>query len=268
MTIVDQDQKSPRQEDWHVRAPAIRSVPTDRAWQWLNKGWHDFEKSWSYGVFFGGVYALGGIVLVLLLTVLDAQYLVFPLICAFLFFGPIAAVGLYEISRRLEVGDQIEQRGVLLAFMRHGGKQIAMMGVVLNVFMLFWLKLAMMLFALFFGLKDVNAMEMLDMFLSNPVTIPFLLVGVAIGAILSAVAYMISVISFPFLLDKDADFITAMITSAKACTTNPLTMLSWGLILAAFTALSAVTFFLALIVVLPVIGHASWHAYRDLVDFD
>ncbi len=202
----------------------------------------------------------------MLLTVFDASFLVFPIVCAFLFFGPLAAIGLYDISRRIEKDIPLEQASILTAFTRHGGKQTAMMGIVLNLLMIFWLKLAMLLFALFFGLKDVNALEMVEMFLSTTETIPFLIIGGLMGGFLAVLAFMISVISFPFLLDHDADFVTAMITSSKACMVNPLTMLLWGLILVGVTALSAVTLFTALVVILPVIGHASWHAYRDLVD--
>lgn len=254
-------------EDWYVPVPTIRTVGVERPWVWVSKGWADFAKAKAFGVFFGGFYMFAGLLVVFVLSQIDAHFMIFPLTAGFLMIGPIAAIGLYDISRRLEFGEPLQQGAVLTAFGRNG-RQIAMLGLALVVLMILWLKIAGLIFALFFGLQTPNPQELFDLLLTSPNTIPFLIVGNLVGALLAGFAFSISVVSIPFLLHKDADFMTAIITSVKACTTNPLTMLVWGLTIVGMMALSVVTAFLALIVVLPVIGHASWHAYRDVVDVD
>ena len=255
-------------EVWHVRIPTVRAVPPDQAWSWLRRGWQDYERTWHYGIVFGLFYALAGAAVLAVILYLSAIHLLFPLTAGFLLIGPITAVGLYEISRRLETGEEIRQNAVFGAFARHGGKQIALMGVALTILMILWMKIAMLLFALFFGLHEFTPDELLSTMLASPNTIPFLLIGNLFGAALAAAAFSISAVSIPFLLHKDADVMTAMITSIKACTQNPLTMLIWGTIIVGTMAISVVTAFTGLAVILPVIGHASWHAYRDLVELD
>ncbi|MDJ0686591.1 MAG: DUF2189 domain-containing protein [Alphaproteobacteria bacterium] len=255
-------------EVWRVRLPDVRRVPSDAPWVWLNQGWHDYQKSWRFGVVFGGFYALVGLAIVGLIFFANVHYLGFPLAAGFLLIGPITAVGMYEISRRLEADEPLDQHAVFFAFMRHGGLQIAMLGLVLVLLMIFWMKAAALIFALFFGLQEFSFVDLFDTVLGSEIALPFLLVGNITGAILAALAFSISVVSIPMLLDKDADFATAILTSMKVVSENPLTMLIWGIIIAGTMALSVVTAFTALVVLLPVIGHASWHAYRACVDID
>ena len=255
-------------EIWHVRIPSVRSVPPEQAWSWLRRGWQDYERTWQYGIVFGLFYALAGAAVLTVILYLQSFHLLFPLTAGFLLIGPVTAVGLYEISRRLETGEEVRQDAVFGAFARHGGKQIALMGVALTILMILWMKIAMLLFALFYGLHEFTPDELLDTMLASPNTIPFLVIGNLFGAVLAGAAFSISAVSIPFLLHKDADVMTAMITSIKACARNPMTMAIWGAIIVGTMAISVVTAFTGLAVILPVIGHASWHAYRDLVELD
>jgi len=255
-------------ESWHVKIPEVRVVPPDQAWSWLTRGWQDYEKTWRYGILFGIFYALAGISIVLIIAYFQSYHLLFPLTAGFLLIGPVTAVGLYEISRRLETGEEVRQDAVFGAFGRHGGRQIALMGVALTILMILWMKIAMLLFALFFGLQEFTPDELVTTMLASPNTIPFLVIGNLFGAVLAAAAFSISAVSIPFLLHKDADVMTAMITSIKACNRNPVTMFFWATIIVGMMAISVVTAFAALAVILPVIGHASWHAYRDMVELE
>jgi uncharacterized membrane protein len=163
------------------------------------------------------------------------------------------------------VGQPTSLAAALGAWRRNGG-QIALMGVALLLFMFAWVRLAALLFMLHFGLEPPSLATLLqDTFLS-PAALPFLILGVAIGAALAALAFALSVVSIPLLLDRPAtDVVTAMATSLAAVRANPAPMLFWGALIVLFVGAGLVTFYVGLIVTLPLIGHASWHAYRDLV---
>ncbi|MCA3564440.1 MAG: DUF2189 domain-containing protein [Methylocystis sp.] len=231
----------------------------------LKAGLADFAAAPAFGLFFGLFYALAGCALVSLAAYFGQYMVVLPLIMGFALIGPFAAVGLYEVSRRLEAGLPLSFPIVLGVIRQQSTRQIMMLGFALMVLMLFWVRVALLIYALNFGLKPVNPMSMgVDvMFGSSAVT--FLLTGTIVGAGFAFVAFAISVFSFPHLLAKEQDFISAIILSLKGVMLNLPVMIIWGIIVGALLFLAATPFFLGLLVVLPILGHATWHLYRKAI---
>ncbi|MDX1541687.1 MAG: DUF2189 domain-containing protein [Geminicoccaceae bacterium] len=245
--------------------PAIRKVDLDRPWSWLAAGWRDLTAAPSIGITYGVVFALVGWSLTFGLYLADAIYLILPLSAGFLILGPILAVGLYDVSRKRERGQTPSLGSALMAY-RANPSQIAFMGVTLLLLFIAWIRLAVMIFFLFFGLEPPNPEAFVGTVFFSPASLPFLIVGTAVGAILSALAFALSAMSIPLLLDRPgAHVVTGIATSFKAIIDNPATMTFWAALIVLFIAAGLITFYLGLIVALPLIGHATWHAYRDVV---
>lgn len=249
-----------------VGMPRIRRVHSDRPWAWLTAGWRDMMRAPMLSLPFGVVYAAGGAVMTVLIWVYGHFYLILPLVAGFLLIGPIAAVGLYQISRRLSRGQPLRVVDVLTAW-RANPVQIALMGVVLILFMFAWFRLATLLFFLFVsGAPPApDALAVLNLALM-PESLPALVIGTLIGAVLAAVVFAISVVSIPLLMDRpDSNVISAIIASFLAVRENFWTMALWAWLVALFIGAGLASGYILLIFTLPLIGHATWHAYEDLI---
>jgi uncharacterized membrane protein len=246
--------------------PLVRRVDPDRPWAWLAAGWRDLVAAVSVSLVYGAFFAVVGLALTIGLWRAGVWYLVLPLVCGFLLVGPIAAVGLYAVSGDLQAGRRPSLAMSLEAF-RTNPTQIAFFGVVLLLFFIAWARLAVLIFMLFFGLEPPPLQDFIGEVFFSARNILFIAVGFGVGGILAALAFAISVVSIPLLLDRsDANVVTAIITSLKAVQLNPLPMIIWAGLIALFIGAGLVTLFLGLVVTLPLIAHASWHAYRDLVE--
>lgn len=247
--------------------PAIRKIELDRPWQWLVKGWQDMRRSPTVSYTYGVLAALTGYVLTFGLLWLDMLYLLLPLMAGFLIVGPVLTVGLYEVSRRAEHGQTTTLAEAMAAF-RRNSSQIALVGMALMLLMFTWARLAAMIFFLYFGLQPPSFENLIVSTFLQADTLPFLIVGTVVGGALALLTFSISVVSIPLLLDRpQANVIDAMATSFRTVQTNFVPMLFWGTLIVVFTAAGLATLYLGLIVTLPLIGHATWHAYRDLVIF-
>jgi uncharacterized membrane protein len=249
----------------HEPSLHIRRVPLDRPWIWLARGWSDLKASATVTLVYGGALVLISFAVTAALFLAELIYLILPLAAGFFFIAPVIAVGLYEISRRHEHGLDIAWIDVLSAWRRNSA-QIALLGLALMLLHLIWIRLATLLFALLFYRGNPGWAGMVDAIFFSPVSLPFLVTGTLAGGVLAALAFAISAISIPMLLDRDVTAITAIATSWMAVTTNWKPMLLWATLIVFFTGLGLVTFYLALAVTLPLIAFASWHAYRDLVN--
>lgn len=228
----------------------------------ISAGWRDFRTAPQFGLFFAAVYVAGGWLILYALTATGQVWWTLPAAAGFPILGPFIACGLYEVSRRLETGEPLSWGSILGVIARQKDRQIPSIAAVVVVFFLFWNFLAHMIFALFLGLQAMtNISTSFEVFLTMNGLL-MLSVGTLIGAIFAAVLFALTVVSLPLLLAREVDFVTAMITSVSVVLTNPLVMLVWGALIAALLFAGIAAGFLGLFIVLPVLGHASWHLYR------
>jgi uncharacterized membrane protein len=232
----------------------------------LAAGMRDFRKAPAFGLFFGAVFALGGNLVLLTVSALHMSYLSYPLAVGFCLIGPFVAVGLYEVSRRLEMNRPLTWGGVLGVIWEQRSREIAWMAFVVLFVQIMWMYQVRLLLALFLGFKSFASFgAFVEVVVSTPEGLMFLLVGHVVGAVLSIVLFSLTVVSFPMLLDRNVDFITAMITSVRAVVTSPVPMIGWALAVTVTLLVSMLPFFIGLLVTLPVLGHTTWHLYRALV---
>ena len=228
-------------------------------------GWADFRAVPLLGMTIGGLYMLGGWLLLWVLELREVRGLSFPVVAGFALIGPFCATILYEISRRRERDLGFGWSDVPAMVRGTARRQIIYLGFGLMFWLAVWSRVGLMIYWGFFGFNPKPFLEILGSLLTDWNGVYFLLVGHLFGAVFAFVAFSISVVAFPFLLDRDADFITAMITSFKAVLSSPVVMLIWAVFIALMLALASAPLFLGLPVVLPLLGHSSWHLYRRLV---
>lgn len=247
------------------RDPVVRTIrPADVA-EAVAAGLRDFQAAPLFGLVFGGLYALGGWVIVRAVASWGLLYLAYPLAAGFALIGPFVAVGLYEVSRLRERGEAITWGKVLGSVFAQGRRELGWMSLVCIFIFMMWMYQVRLLVALFFGFKSFTASSFLTTLLTTPEGWLFLAIGHADGAVLSAILFSLTVVSFPLLLERDVDFITAMITSVRAVMRSPVAMLGWAALVVLLLVAACLPFFLGLFVVLPVLGHTTWHLYRRLV---
>lgn len=239
----------------------VRKVDTEASMRWLNAGIKDFKAAPAASMAYGMIYVVLGLVLAWLSW--ENPIFITTLAAGFLIIGPVVAVGFYCMSRTLEQGGTPHfSQG--LDGLRFNAVSLVSFALVLGVLMGIWALLSSVTVALFFNNLTVTD-NLLDTLIGHEQFAPFLFAYLLGGALIAVVAFSISVISVPLITDKKVDFVTAMITSVKAVMLNPGVMLSWALILATLMFLGFIFFFVALAISLPIAGHASWHAYRELI---
>jgi uncharacterized membrane protein len=245
--------------------PVVRQIGRGDVVEALIRGLRDFQSAPRLGLLFGTLYATGGIAILACLGALRMTYLAYPLAAGFAIIGPFVALGLYEVSRRLERGEAISLASIWKTVKSR--REIAWMAFVTVFVLVVWMYQVRLLLALFLG--NAGSFASIDEFLRVVLTtnegLIFLAVGNVIGAALSLILFSLTVVSFPLLLERDVDFVTAMITSLRAVAASPLPMLGWAALVAILLILSALPMFLGLIVTLPVLGHTTWHLYRRVV---
>lgn len=246
-----------------LRRP-VQRVDVEAPWRWLRLGWQDLVRARAVSLAFGVAIALASLLLINLLWRIDLLPYALPLAAGFMFVAPALAICFYDISRRLERGEPVRFGAVALAWMPNVS-QIAGMGLVMMLFQLAWIRFATLLFALFFGLELANWDRFVQALFFSTEGLPFLIVGTLSGGALAVLAFALSVTAFPMLLDRDVGTATAIATSVRAAIVNWRVMTGWGALIVMFTAAGIATGCIGLIVTMPLIGHASWHAYRDLV---
>lgn len=229
-------------------------------------GLRDFTRRPMLSMFFGLVYALFGAVLIAALVVFDQIWMAIAAGVGFPLVAPFLAAGLYEMSRRLKSGEPFSANDIFLVIFRQQRREFGWMAFV--VLFVFWIwayqvRLVLAITLQFQGFRSMD--HLLSTVFTTADGAAFLLVGTAVGAVLSTVLFSITVIAMPLLLDKNVDFVTAMITSVKTVLASPVVMLLWGAAVGAMALLAIAPLFIGVILVFPVLGHASWHLYERLV---
>ncbi len=252
-----------------TESPMVRRIAPADLLQALRCGLDDFAAMPSHAVFLCIIYPLVGIILISLSFGYSMLPLLFPLAAGFALLGPIAAIGLYELSRRREAGLDADSTHAFDVLRSRSLGAIVALGILLMVIFLIWLAVAQAIYVAYFGYAaPISIRQFINDVLFTPAGWGLIVVGTGVGFLFAALVLTISVASFPLLLDRDVGAAVALLTSVRAVAANPITIALWGLIVAALLVIGSLPFFLGLTVVMPVLGHSTWHLYRRLVEPD
>lgn len=244
----------------------VRRISTADLREALARGMDDFKLMPSYLVMLSLIYPAVGLIAGWWSLGNDVTPLLFPLIAGFALVGPLAAVGLYELSRRREAGLDTHWTHVFDVLRSPAIGTVAALGGMLLLIFLGWLTAAMTLHESLFGTPEpASILSFLTEVTTTSRGWMLILLGNAVGFVFAVVTLAVSAISFPLALDRNVDFATAVATSVRVLRDNPRTMLLWGLIVAVTLAIGAIPFLIGLAVVMPVLGHATWHLYRKAI---
>lgn len=255
--------------DTDLNAPVVGRIGVSDLRTALVKGWDDFSSMPSHAIFLCLIYPIVGLGLAALTLGYALLPLLFPLAAGFALLGPFAAIGLYELSRRREAGVGVTASDALHVLSSPSIGAIVALGVLLTAIFLIWVAVANAIYVAHFGYGSPQSVEQ---FLRDVFTTrngwSMIVIGNLVGFLFAVAVLTISVVSFPLLLDRDAGAAGALLTSMRAVLANPVPMALWGLIVAALLFVGSLPLFLGLAVVLPVLGHATWHLYRRTVEPD
>ena len=255
-----------RDENAITAQPVVRAIGAADLTDALVKGFTDFKAVPTHLVFLCVIYPVVVLVSIRVAAGYDVLPLVFPLLAGYTLIGPLVAVGMYELSRRLELGLDATWLHAFAAFRPSSIRRIATPTIMLMVIYFTWLGAAQAIYAVIFGgAVPESIADFAYQIIATPAGWALIVVGSGVGFLFAVVVFAISVVSFPLLLDRDVSAAVAIRTSIRAVLTNPITMATWALIVAGTLLIGSLPFFVGLAIVLPVIGHATWHLYRKVV---
>jgi uncharacterized membrane protein len=246
--------------------PPVRTIGLADLTDALRRGLDDFRALPSHAAFICLIYPLVALVLARVAMGAEVLPLLFPIAAGFALIGPLAAIGFYELSRQREQGRDVSWHDAFDVFHSPSFGAIAALGFLLLVIFFVWLAVAQAIYVANFGYVPAASMpDFLTRVLTTPAGWTLIVVGNGVGFLFAVVVLTISVVSFPLLLDRDVGAAVAVATSIRAVLANPVMMALWGLIVAALLVIGSLPFFFGLTIVLPVLGHATWHLYRKIV---
>lgn len=244
--------------------PAVREITFDHPWRWLAAGWSDLRANPGLSLGYGAIFVVVSYLITYALVTGEMFFLVPALAAGFFLVAPLLGIGLYAASRSHELGVPAHF-GQLAEAWRGNHIHLTAMGLALMIMLLVWMMLANLIFALFFkGIVPTWENFIPEVFLSGNSPL-FLLAGIGGGAVIAFFVFAMSAVSVPMLMDRRVDVMTAIQTSLHAVRVNLLPMLLWAVLIVLFVGAGLATFYLGLLVTMPLVGHATWHAYRDLV---
>lgn len=252
-----------------VADPVVRKISIGDLKDALARGFDDFRALPSHAVFLVIIYPIVGFILARLVMGANVLPILFPLAAGFALLGPLAALGLYEMSRRREQGLDVSWKHALDVRYSPSFGAIVTLGLLLMAVFLVWIAVAQAIYVGTFNYQPAASMpDFLRTVLSTPEGWQMIVIGNSVGFLFAAGVLAISAVSFPLLLDRDVGVARAIITSLRVVRMNPVTMAVWGLIVAVLLIIGILPFFFGLAVVMPVLGHATWHLYRKVVEPD
>jgi len=249
--------------------PIVRTIGLRDIKNALAEGIADFSAMPSHAVFLCLIYPIVGVLLARLTLGYEVLPLLFPLAAGFTLLGPFAAIGLYELSRRREQGLDASWQDAFDVLRSPSRGAIAALGLLLLTIFVIWIAVAQAIYVAYFGYEPAASIpDFLDQVFTTPAGRMLMIVGNLVGFLFALGVLTISVISFPLLLDRDVGAVEAVLTSVRVVTRNPLMMAIWGLIVAGLLLIGSLPLFFGLAVVVPVLGHSTWHLYRKVVEPD
>ncbi len=248
-------------------APAIRKIAVADLTEVLRRGLNDFGAARTDVIFLCLIYPLVGLLIARYAFHAQLLPLIVPFAVGFAFLGPAAAVGLYEMSREREQGTQISWYHAFSALRAPNFGAIFVLTLALLVIFLLWIGAAQLIYDFTVGPEQPASISaFIADVLGTAAGWAMIVIGIGVGFVFAVLVLAISVISFPLLLDRDVGLGVAVRTSVRSVRKNPAPMAAWGLIVAGGLVLGSIPLFLGLIVVIPVLGHATWHLYRKVVE--
>ena len=249
-----------------LAAPVIRNITPSDLRDALRLGWEDFKAIPSHAIILCVIYPVLGLVIARMVLGYSILPLLFPLAGGFALIGPFAALGLYELSRRRERGEDPSASDALHVLSAPSFGAMLGLGAILLTLFVVWVATANAIYIATFGHQTVaNTPDFVSRIFTSPEGLMLIVVGCGAGFLFAVAALCISVVSFPIMLDRHASAPEAILTSLQAVIRNPFTMSIWGLIVAGLLVIGSLPFFVGLAVVLPVLGHATWHIYRKVI---
>lgn len=248
--------------------PVIRDINRHDLIDALRKGRDDFLAYPSHLVLLAVIYPVVGVFLARLAFGYDVLPLVFPMISGFALIGPLAAVGLYEMSRQREKGAKVTWKAAFAPFRSASIFSIFALGVLQLAIYLCWLAAALFIYDATFGEVLYESIpEFFNLIFATNGGWALIFIGCSVGFVFAAAVLTVSAVSFPMLVDRDVGALEAARTSVRVIIANPMTMMAWGFIVAALLAIGTVPVFVGLAVIMPILGHATWHLYRKVVSY-
>jgi len=247
----------------HSRAlPRVRAVNAARPWLWLKLGWQDLSANPPPSLVYGAFFSVLGLLILSYASTSPALFS--AAISGFLLVGPVAAAGLYEISRQRDRGHACSLRESLRALKGHRRGLFAF-GCMLAVVLWLWVRLASLLFGVFYTVEAPDLLSAFADIVFSGMYTHFAIAFLIIGGALAAGVFAVSAVAIPMLLDREVDILTAMHTSARAVAHNLGAMALWAVLIVAAMVVGFASLLFGMVILLPLVGHATWHAYRDLV---
>lgn len=248
-------------------AIVIRKISVADLGDALRLGWKDFEAVPTHAIMLALIYPVLGLLLARITLGYAILPLLFPLAAGFALLGPFAALGFYDLSRRREDGEDPSASHALSVLTSPSIGAMLGLGGALLILFLVWLTAAQSIYSATFGYAPASSIpDFLSRVLTTSKGLSLIVIGCSVGFLFALVALCISVVSFPMMLDRHASAADAVLTSLRAVAQNPVPMAIWGLIVAALLIIGTLPFFLGLTVVIPVLGHATWHLYRKVIE--
>ncbi len=259
------DKQARQEQDRHAEAlpfPTVRDIGAGSPFRWIGLAWADLRSCPIPSLFYGFCFAGMGLLVTFVFE--HAYQYTSALTSGFLLVAPFFSMGLYEISRRRERGEGCALAPTTVVWKRNAGN-IGVFALVLMVIFLVWARASLVVFALFYTNEMPNLSGFLQQILAFE-NLEFLLVYVCVGFLFATIVFAVSVVAIPLMLDRNQDAVTAMLASVASLFKNPFTMMMWAFVIVGMTILGFMTFHVGLVVAMPLVGHATWHAYRDLIE--
>lgn len=245
-------------------ADRIITVSTDEPWQWLARGWADLRRARWVSIFYGLIFVAIGYAVTIGLYQMELYHLIWPFATGFILVAPVFAVGVYELSRRMQAGKSPTLMSALMAW-RVYPSRIFGAGLALTFFLIMWTRTAALIYVINFPYEMLTIQGLLNQTFFSQQGLVFLCIGTVIGAVFAVTAFLLSAISLPMMVGEHADFLPAILVSVLAVVRNPKAMTLWAAIIVGMTVLGMATALIGLAITLPLIGHATWHAYKAVV---